>query len=255
VAAPNLLAAYASWLLWPSDLRALHDDLPATALGWATAAGALIAAALTAVALRARAWPRAAFAAAWIGAFLLPVLHVLPLPTLAAERYLYLPCLGLGALVGLAAERAPAWPRGAALAALGLALLLGTGLRAADWHDEPALWGAETAHAGAGFKAWQNLAAAWAERGRADEAKAALTRAWHLKPGHPVVFRNLVRLSWDRGGTLSPEERAAFQRDAFADPPDAARLAAWPPRLEQAGLAPLAEVVRQMADQLAAPTR
>lgn len=249
VVVPNLAATYARLLVWPTELRALYDDLPVARAGALTAIGAAVLVALAVAALQ-RGAPRLAAGAAWIGSFLLPVLHLVPIPTLAAERYLYLPALGLGLL--LAATIEAARPRTVALGAAAAALVvagLGTAVRAADWRDGVTLWSAEVARDASGFKAWHNLAAALAESGRRDEAAAALERAWRLKPGHPTVFRNLVRLELVRRGApgLTPSQRAAFLEDALAASPHPDRLADWVAPLERAGRPHLARWVAEMA--------
>jgi tetratricopeptide (TPR) repeat protein len=103
-------------------------DLP----GWSVAAGAAAVVGLVALAWTARRKARARGALADLGWFLLPlvpVLQIVPLgyTTLVAERFLYLPLVGIGALaaralrVGMA--RGPRAARASLIGATGVAIL------------------------------------------------------------------------------------------------------------------------------------
>jgi hypothetical protein len=110
----------------------------------------LILAAFVAVACIAY-WRRQrliAFASGWFALALLPVSNIIPVPVPAAERFLYLPLVGvslaLAAAVPLVIAR---WPRSrpallVAGAGVAIAFVLVANLRHVDWHDNDRLWAA-----------------------------------------------------------------------------------------------------------------
>ncbi len=114
------LAVHARSALWPYGQRPCYTLAdPADWTLWAS--GALILAALAGVfvhgMLKRRPW---ILGLAWAGAFLLPVSNVIPVSSLAADRYLYASFAGLAWIAALAAARAPkrwSWAAAAALAA------------------------------------------------------------------------------------------------------------------------------------------
>lgn len=117
-------------------------------VAWQIALGAIIAAGiLTAVVLIVRRKLQATnaiFLALCIAA-ILPVLHLIriPLRPLAADRFLYLPYLGLCAFLFANWSRVPARakrPATAILAILALSFLLATHKRNTEWNDELRIW-------------------------------------------------------------------------------------------------------------------
>jgi hypothetical protein len=114
---------------WPYGQRACYslDAWPRPALG---AGAAFVCAAAVVLGIRRRApW---AFPLSFAVAALLPVSNLIPVATLAADRYLYAPLAGLGWLLAAALARRP---RAALLlaAALGLGLLPRALERQRDW--------------------------------------------------------------------------------------------------------------------------
>jgi hypothetical protein len=89
-----------------------------------------------------------AFALGWFALALLPVSNIIPVPVPAAERFLYLPLVGvslaLAAAVPLVVAR---WPRSRtalifAGAGVAIAFIVVANLRHGDWHDNDRLWAA-----------------------------------------------------------------------------------------------------------------
>ena len=181
---------YVERLIVPIGLRAYIPELPAAVVTVPFA----IAGAMAAV-LAARA-PRARFAMLWIVVTLLPSMLVAIADisvTAAAERYLYLPSVGLALLVAIALD-AGRWDRAAAsgmAAGLVLALLAtATILRNRVWHDEIALWSDVTRQEQAFALPYLNLGLALADAGRLDEAGVAYQRGLEAR-ATPTVTRDL----------------------------------------------------------------
>jgi len=103
---------------------------------------------VTAIVIAARRRQRMlAFGLAWFALALGPVSNFIPVPIPAAERFLYLPLVGIAlAAAAVAADLAvrlpPAVGRAAAVAGLAALLLFGalTNQRHAAWHDDQTLW-------------------------------------------------------------------------------------------------------------------
>lgn len=187
----RVVLRYLRLLLVPVGLRAHYDlaDFPPAAPADAAALGALalevaLAAAVVWGLLRRN---RVALGGAWIGAGLLPFLHLVPFPWLMAERFLYLASGGFALAVASAGEalarRFPA-PTARTLplvgAALALAYVPGTEARLAVWHDEVSFFGRMVEQEPDLMGARVNLASALARRGRVAEAMVQLQRAQEL---------------------------------------------------------------------------
>ncbi len=249
IAALSLVGHYAVWLLTP-DARALYDHLPvATASGW-TALGAAIVVAVAGLVWVNRRKP-AGFGWALAAVALAPVLHLVPIPALAADRYLYLPLAGLAVALGVGLSR---WDHHRAAWGLICAAALVLGVfstqRVRDWQDEVTLWSAEALAPEASYKAWLNLSVAHAEHQRWPEAFGAVTQAATLAPGVPVVWRNQVRI----GMRLCPQwpGQTDFLILALKRTLTAAQL-----RAAAAGVPcpPVAEAARRHADALSRAER
>jgi hypothetical protein len=241
VAVPSLAGFYVRLALAPLDLRAVYALPGVASPGLDTLLGAGLLLALAAGTLRGTALVR--LGCVWVGACLLPVLHVLPLSTLVAPRYLYLPLAGAGLLLACAAARVPErWRRGFALAPA-LCLVL-TPVRAADWRTEATLWSAELDAEPSSFTAHQNLGATLAEAGDRAGALDHLRAAAALRPEHALLRRNLIRLE---ALDLPAAVRVGVLRAALSERPDAESLRAAAAVCAENGAPALAERLRAMA--------
>ena len=141
MSAAVLGARYCAALVWPADLNFYHVFHPTAGPSWelALALVALAAIAWAAWGLRRRE-PLAPFAIFWIAAALAPALNIAGVgQNVFAERYLYLPSVGLVLLAGLLwthlARARPnlAWP---AAAAVLLVFSVQSVARNRDWKDD-----------------------------------------------------------------------------------------------------------------------
>jgi Flp pilus assembly protein TadD len=200
------------------------DDLIAWAALLAVSAAAL--AALAAVARR-RAW---GFWAVGPCLFLLPTSHLLMnLDTLGAQRFLYLPAVGLAAGAGALFSRAEARRRTAARAALALVLLALGGraaVRAADWRDDIAYYRAAAACNPVSAKARDGLGLAYLRAGDAADGERELLAARALDPRLYDAADNLARFSYERGDWAAARARVEAARALRPDAPDGLALEA-----------------------------
>jgi tetratricopeptide (TPR) repeat protein len=206
----------------------IPDSGPGDAAAWAALAvlGVLLAAAARGL-LRREAW------SFWLlgpCVFLLPTSHLLmDLDTLGAQRFLYLPALGLAAGTGAlyaAARRRRAAAADAALA-LGLLWLGGrAAVRAADWRDDASYYRAAVACNPVSAKARDGLGLAYLRAGRPDEGERELQAALALDPRLYDAADNLARLAYDRGDWREARARLDRARALDPDAPDGLTLEA-----------------------------
>lgn len=187
--------------------------------------GSVLAAGLAA----ARRAPLFSLAVLWTFAALLPVVNVVPIGVLMAERLLYLPsvapCIWAGQLAPAAAGRARS--RGArralawAAALLLLALAGRTLARNAEWRTPRSLWAAELRAAPRDPVVNNNLAVEYTRAGeparaleRLDVALEASPRYWRAWVNRGIALHRLG----DAGAALAALERASAIAPAEASP-------------------------------------
>lgn len=227
----------------------------------APTAGFLVATAAWLALLAAGAWlllarraPLAGAGILWTFVGLLPVMQIIPVGVLLAERLLYLPsvgfCLAVAALfqrltagpaAGAETTGAPArartpraeaaaprprwWPPPAAVhagVALGLALLAGrTVARTLDWRTTESFWESELEKAPREVVVNNNLAVAYSGRGEYRLARERLKVALEVSPGYWRAWVNLgiaeQRLG-DRAAARRAYDRAVLLAPTFHDP-------------------------------------
>ncbi|HET8732929.1 MAG TPA: tetratricopeptide repeat protein, partial [Anaeromyxobacteraceae bacterium] len=156
-----------------------------------------------------RRWPLPSAGVLWTFGALLPVLHVIPIGVLMAERLTYLPsagfCIAAGAAIG-SLRRTPLVV--GLVAALVLALGVRSAVRAADWSDDLALWEAELPKAPRDVVVNNNLAVAYSSRAQYAKAIPPLETSIRVAPRY---WRAHVNLGIAEQGLGRPERaRAAY---------------------------------------------
>ncbi len=127
---------YVAAMAWPVGLCAKHEFPPVRNLAWLV--GPVLLAAATALCLWRKRWRVIGLGGAWFLISLAPVSGVLfPLSHPYAERYLYVPGIGLLLAAGMvfASRASLAW-----LLAAGVVLASLTMQRSADWRSSQTLW-------------------------------------------------------------------------------------------------------------------
>ncbi|MCX5794493.1 MAG: tetratricopeptide repeat protein [Elusimicrobia bacterium] len=135
--------------------------------------------------------------------FLLPTCHLLfPLDTLGAERLLYLPTVGLAALLGGAChrlqERSPLLGQ-SVLAMAALWYAGATIARNRAWLSELAYYQAAVSCNPVSARSRAALGTSRIEKGDLEQGEADLLAAVALDPRLPQSYYNLGRLAWERG--------------------------------------------------------
>jgi len=198
----NALVAYVGYLgqmFWPARLAVLYP-LPGHHLPiWQAPAAGLALAVLSLLALRqARRHPYLLVGWLWFLGTLLPVIGLVQVGAQAmADRYTYVPCIGLFIVVvwgmaDLAARwRAPRFllPVGAAVVLS--ALMICTWVQVGYWRDSISLYEHTLQVTRGNPIIRNNLGIALAEQGKTDQAIAHYDEALRLKPDYAEAHNNL----------------------------------------------------------------
>ncbi len=236
------LGFYARGFLWPRTVGVVRTFAPTDTRDIALGLGAVAAwsvAMVTALRQRARV---AAWALAWIALGLGPPLLLLLRSiseTPVAERYLYMPSVGVALLIAWVLTRLPERWTGAGLAMVGLAIVASAWWsvrQVPTWRDDTAFWdNAVAAAPDEGFPriklavlldrrgeeaaaestlltalslrlssaqeavALNNLGWLFLRQGKRDEAESLFRRAVAARPGFPGPYRGLAECLWPRG--------------------------------------------------------
>jgi tetratricopeptide (TPR) repeat protein len=233
VNAVALIPSYWSTFLWPFALDMYHDFNAAT--GWQDPRFLAGAAILLAGAVAALAGlPRRrllTFGLLWAAITTAPYLLVRwPKLNVFAERYLYLPSVGIYAAVAavlpaagktLQRDRA-ARLAGAAVAVVVLAFLVTDVRRTGDWHDEITLYTKTLRRSERAELIRNNLAIRLLHEGRAAEGLPLQLELLRLDPDFPSGWHNLglIYLALDR----NEDARAAFEQARAREPLNPATL-------------------------------
>jgi len=160
--------------------------------------------------------------AAWIFAGLLPVLQVIPISALKAERFLYLPsagfCMLVGYLLGFMLETTARAARRWSAVAVGsiiLCLAFQTLNRNTVWRDEFTLYRITESCAPNNFRVQYNLGNAYYRAGDLEQALRHTEIAFRLRPGFPRVNYNLgvIYAAAGRRGEAETMYRRAIKLD------------------------------------------
>ncbi len=202
---------------------------------WLAASGGL---SLAILALRGAAVARPLrFPSVWVALGLLPFLHLVPLPQIAAERYLYLPLVGWSCLAAWGASKLAErlaerrWAGRSLRFSLGALLLAGLVLARFNnlrWRDEMTLW-RETLRVSPGSPvALNNLGSEHFRRGDATAAERYFSRALELARAPNVRSAACANLAVVAISRQRLEEALRRTAEAHREDPRSAR----PYRLE-----------------------
>jgi Flp pilus assembly protein TadD len=213
---------YIAQMFWPARLSVFY---PIGAIPWwRVCAAASVLAAITTLAVR-WARPRPWFTVGWLWYLitLLPMCGLIQVGAAAhADRYTYLPSVGLAIIVAWAgAEIVGRYPRskpfaaaaGAATCALCGALAFG---QTHYWENSMVLFRHAIASTPGNWVAYNNLGAALRSQGETDEAIASFRQALAFRPGFPDARVNLCE-AFNAKGEL--DNGARYCREALAIDP------------------------------------
>jgi len=186
---PSVLWNYLRHLVWPVNLTIVCDLPYVTGLDWRNVIlpSAAVAAVALAVWIAARRRPLVGFAGLWMGLLILPPLYLRGIAAgeIAHDRYLYLPSLGLCALVAFGVVRLRAWP--VALVLAGVATF-GVYRESKPWSDDVALFQHALQIAPNNLRAQRQEALAFAQADRCGDAIPLLEQLLERKEDPRILF-------------------------------------------------------------------
>ena len=188
--APASYMAYIGKMLWPARLAAFYPFETST-LVWRACLGLLLLIGVTILAIRARR-RHGYFLAGWLWyvGTLVPVIGLLQVGRQSmADRYTYVPLIGLFVVVAWGApELAARWrPGRLALPAVAVCVVLACAALASAqvryWSDSIALWQHELDVGDDRAEAYDSLGKALTRQGKLDEAVPRFVEALRINPG------------------------------------------------------------------------
>ena len=204
----NVIVCYVLYIkkaIWPSHLAALYP-YPHALPAWQVAVAILFLLVVTCAVLKYREHRYLLVGWFWYLGTMIPMIGMVQVGNQAmADRYAYLPLIGLFVIVvWAAAEWASARHIATKyLAAAGLTLLLAlsavTRIQLSYWHDDFSLWAHALAVTQRNYVAENNLAHALIKQGRYDDAITHFRAAAALEPGDPVSQLNLGIYAQEHG--------------------------------------------------------
>ncbi len=227
--APWAVLRYVALCVWPHDLACFYPHpavvrpellAPSSPLPWVALAVVL---ALCAAAWRARrALPSLPVGWLWFLGMLVPVLGLLQVGGQSiADRYTYLPSIGLSLAVVFPLARLARGPASRALlaaaACVALALLArATRAQCATWRSSETLFARALSVTRANYKAHNSYGVVLEQAGRVEEARAQYEAALAIRPEHPQALTNLGKYWFEHGQPARAEE--LFRRAVLAHP-------------------------------------
>ena len=207
----NALVSYVAYIvkmIWPSRLSIVYPHPKSTLPEWQVIGSALVLAAATWGAIRWRhKYPHVLFGWLWYLVTLIPVIGLVQVgPQAMADRYSYVPLIGVFVII---AWTAPALklPR-RALAAAAVAwlpvLAVRSNVQAGYWRDSIALFGHAIRVTSRNAIAHMHVGVALAEKGRIDEAIEHYLEALEIVPNYDWAHQALgcallQRREWEGG--------------------------------------------------------
>lgn len=176
--------------------------------------------------------PHSRFSVLWIAALMLPFFNFLPLAIPRADRYVYLPLLGVGLLAGAGFSRLWNWPAArdarplfsGGLAALAVPLIMLSWQRTQVWANASALWVNHLQHYPTSTTGYVNLAGYYFSNGNYALAEPLYKILLSLAPNEVRAPYNLGRIAEATGRyddaiayylkaiKLKPEDTAVYDR-------------------------------------------
>jgi Flp pilus assembly protein TadD len=199
--------AYIGKMFWPAGLAVIYP-YPETLPAWWVIGGALALLGVTAVVVwGSRRRPYLAVGWFWYVGTLVPVIGLVQvgLQSMAADRYTYVPLIGLFVMLAWGIPDLVArWPEGrrAMPVVTGLAIaacVVVATLQVRHWRDSEALWTRAVEVTHDNHRAHNDLGNILGAQGRVDEAVAHYTEALRIKPDFVEAYINLGNLRATQG--------------------------------------------------------
>ncbi len=162
------------------------------------------------------------FSLLWFFVALLPVLNIVPIGNIMAERYLYIPVIGFCIMGSYFITRMSALrlhPFHISVWVLTFSILFGfvwqTSSRSRDWRDEFTLWSKIIEREPNSYKAHSSLGILLIKRGQEEEGISELRKSLSINPSYPDAHNNMGTLYEQKGmyDDATKEYRCALRLD------------------------------------------
>ena len=167
-------------------------------------------------------YPVILFALPWFFISLLPVLNIIPLANIMADRYLYLPVLGYCLLISAAIIRLRTAIKYPVIISLIIFYLVITVSRNNVWRDEYTLWHTSSQSPLCSFTTYNNLGTQYNKKGYPDAALLCYQKA--IQKSHEVGFTQYATVYYNMGNAYEkknmPSESVTAYRKAVRIKPD-----------------------------------
>jgi len=206
----HTLPRYLALAIFPVDLTIAHAPHSSLGPGWLAIAWLAIGVVVAFELMRPTA--AAIFGLLWFALNYVPVSNLVPIPSAAvAERFMYIPAVGLWILAADAAQRVyrSSTRRRLAVGAAAAGILLlatRTVARNREWRDDLSLWRSAVERDPRAVDAWFNLGVSLKERGEIASAGAAWRRGLEIAPGDGRTLSQLGTLAAVAGDHAAAEE-------------------------------------------------
>lgn len=198
----SVLAGYAGKLLFPFRLNAEWDaPVPESFAGLHVIVGLVILVAVVVAAFRYRRRPEVVLGAGLFLFGVAPVLNIIPIGEISAERFLFFPSLGFALVLGAVfapslSARAAGRPTGRDLTWVLVLLVVAYGARTVTrnpvWADEKTLFTATVAAAPDSPRAHVNLGDVAMREGRLADTIVLYKKALEIDPDYTLALSNLA---------------------------------------------------------------
>jgi hypothetical protein len=226
----NAMLSAATYLwqsVWPARLAALYPHpglLPSGLSGVQVAVSSMVLLGLSAVAAwqwRPRPWLGVGWL--WFLVTLLPVVGIVQVGDQGhADRYTYVPLIGIFVALAWSVPFASSRSGRAAVGAASMLVIGGLSLQArrqvSTWRDSVTMFEHAISMTDGNYHAWRGLGSAHLAAGRLDRAIPALQESLRLQPEDPNTWMNLGFATFRAG--RPPESRAAFEQALRRNPDD-----------------------------------
>jgi protein O-mannosyl-transferase len=213
----NAVISYARYIgktLWPSRLTILYPYTPSSIRGWQVFASLILLAVVSTLVIKWRHRRYLLVGWFWFLGALLPMIGIVFITDQAmADRYAYLPFLGLFIMIcwGVADWRrdrrlAPEWMIVPSFAVL-LALVVVAHRQLTYWNSDVDLWAHSVAVTSNNWVAEDNLGVALSERGQLDDALTHYRVAAAIFPLHPITYLYIGSYYQQRGNPQAALEQ------------------------------------------------
>jgi tetratricopeptide (TPR) repeat protein len=198
----KVIASYIKLLFFPFNLNADYVVPPATSGIPAFIISILFVTATVVLLIRlCQNNKQYGFFASWFFVALLPVLNIIPIGNIMAERYLYMPVMGFSGVIGILVQKCTLKKNFAAIC-LGIIIItfsVASVHRNGIWRDESTLWHSTVSREPGSTRAHHNLGVVYSSQGFYDYAESEYKKTLEINSRDAESHYNMGNIYEKRG--------------------------------------------------------